>query len=83
MAEYRNERVCLCVCLSVCERISGTTRPIVTSFRALLLFLPELANLRTFCTTDAIIIILISPRRINAAQCYVRLTFRDLGFCLI
>ena len=51
MAEYRNERVCLCVCLSVCERISGTTRPIVTSFRALLLFLPELANLRTFCTS--------------------------------
>ena len=27
LAEYCNERVCVCVCLSVRDHISGTTRP--------------------------------------------------------
>jgi len=31
-AEYCDERVCLSVCLSVRDRIFGTTRPIITRF---------------------------------------------------
>jgi len=30
-AEYCDDRVCLCVCLSVREHISGSTRPIFTN----------------------------------------------------
>ena len=35
-AEYCNKRICLSVCLSVCEHISGTTCPIYTEFSCLL-----------------------------------------------
>jgi len=31
-AEYCDERVCLCVCLSVRDHVFGTTRPILTKF---------------------------------------------------
>ena len=33
-AKYCDDRVCLSVCLSVREHISGTTRPIFTNFYA-------------------------------------------------
>jgi len=36
VAKYCDEYVCLCVCLSVCEDISGTTRAIFTKFLCML-----------------------------------------------
>jgi len=32
VARYYDERICLSVCVSVCEHISGTTCPIFTNF---------------------------------------------------
>jgi len=32
VAKYCDEYVCVCVCLSVCEDISGTTHAILTKF---------------------------------------------------
>jgi len=48
-AEYCDHRVCLSVCLSVREHISGITRPIFTKFLCILQW-PWLGSVATYLT---------------------------------